>query len=197
MAARDGMANIIQDVRILCNAGTADHAAGGTTLWSDAQLQTVLDEYQSLHKYLALTPSPVYVDGTALYYDYLAPKKIGWMEEGGAGGTANANSGFSITDSAGGTAPSYSVNYRANTVRFAADTQGTAYYLNCRSYDVYRACAAIMERKAAIVSLNVDWSSDNHRFAASQEANAYREQAARFYSMAGMEVSMMQREDEW
>jgi hypothetical protein len=189
--AREGMANLILEARRLANAGTADTTTAGTVFWSDDQIQAILDRHQTIWKTQLLEPSgTVGTGGTVTYTEYLFPGHINHVEEAGSA------SGWAIKDGTGGTAPSYTANYQAGLITFDADTSGSAYYLDCRAYDMNRAVAEIWDQKAGFAATNVDWSSDNHRVAASQEAQAYRDQARMFNAAAGVEFTAWQREDE-
>lgn len=188
MAARAGMADLILHARRMANVGTADTTTAGTTWWNDDQIETILDRYRSNWRGVELTPMPDYISGTTTYTDYRLPVQWKFVE-----GTAT---GWALRTSAGDDAPSYTVNLDAGVVTFANDTAGTAYYATCRTYDLYRAVADIWEQKAGFVAVNVDWSSDNHRIAASQEQKAYMAQAKRYREMAGPKFSRLIRVDE-
>lgn len=168
MAARAGMANLITALR-------AYTSEAGTVTYSDDTMQGVLDSTRRTHKMLPVRS----MDTESPYVDYLFPFQVGeWVEENQTG------SGWSLVDSDGDAAPSYTVNYQARLITFAGDTSNTTYYLSCREYDLNRAAAEIWRRKAAAVAAQVDFSSDNHQFAASQKYKHYLEQAAHFENLA-------------
>jgi len=190
MAARQGMANLIQVVRGYTSVGTADTTAGGTTWWTDDQLQEVLDKYRYTYKEIELIPMSDYVLGVTTYTEYRIPEYLRWLEEDGTA------SGWAIRTSTGGTAPTYTTNYEARMVEFAADTAGTAYFLSCRTYNVYRAAADVWDQKAAFVAAKIDWESDNHKIKGAQEYQHYQMMAKQYRAMAGATQARFFRVDE-
>lgn len=180
MAARAGMANLITTLR-------AYTSEAGTVTYSDDTLQGVLDSTRRTHKMLPVRS----MDTESPYVDYLFPFQVGeWVEENQTG------SGWSLVDSDGDAAPSYTVNYQARLITFAGDTSNTTYYLSCREYDLNAAAAEIWRRKAAAVAAQVDFETDNHRFAASQKLKHYMEQAAYYEGLATSEGTLeMFRDD--
>ena len=194
MAARAGMSDLNAHVRQLANAGTADATLGDTTYWTDDQLQSNLDRYQTQYRQMALVPQPAYANGNTLYLDYTFPEQE-WIERSGE------DSGWVMRDADGtAIASGYAINYDARRITFDADTLGSAYYLDYRAYDLYAAVADVWERKAAFVSANVDWSSDNHRVSASQEPKFYEERVMYFRNKSeahgGMKSIKWIRDDE-
>ena len=110
----------------------------------------------------------------------------------------DTSSGWCVRDSAGGSvsAANYSVNYQAKKVTFSADTQGSALYLDARSYNVNAAAADIWRQKASIAAVNVDWKSDNHQVSASQEAANCLRMADYYDQQAGSRYGRFVRADE-
>lgn len=183
MPARAGMANLILELRRLVNEPTAD-------TYSDEKLQAALDRYRRTVKRACLVPLSDYSAGSFTYTEYPIPSSVGnWLEENQTG------SGWALRDSNGTTAPSYTVNYYARMITFAADTTGTEYYLDCRAYEMYHAAADLWEEKAAAVAASVDWKSDNHEIKGSQEHTNYLRKAQQFREMAGPAVIEMYRGD--
>lgn len=192
--ARDGMSNLILQVRKHANAGTADYTVAGVTYFTDDQIQTYLDQQRVDYRTVPLQDAPIYSGGSLVYFDYHIPSYVPKFIEESA-----ADSGFQVVDGSNnvvGTA-SYSVNYDAGIITFAADTGGSSsYYLDCRTYGLYKAVAAVYVDKAGFVANRVDWSSDNHSVKASQEAAHYREMARQFNAMSGAYAVKMIRSDE-
>ena len=190
MAARAGMAQLIQDVRLACNLEAGEDTVGGSAYWSNETIQQNLDRYRSTHKGVSLLPlSDVGSGGTLTYTEYVIPVLTYFEQQAD-------DSGWNLIDSAGGTAPANTPNYEASLIAFDADTAGTAYYLSCRTYDYNRSVADIWDKKAALVADGVDWASDNHRINAGQRIKAYRQMAQQFRSMGGVRYSVMRRTDE-
>lgn len=171
--ARDGMANLISRLRSMCDAGTADYSlAGGETYWSDDQLQDALDAARTDVRRELLTIQPDYVGGSVEYHDYYwQHADVEELESGSAAWLLADSSGAEI-----GTAL-YTVNYRAQHIRFDASTGGTSYFLSYRSFDLERAAAEVWETKAAHVSTRYDVSSDNHSLKRSQLREGFLQMA--------------------
>lgn len=191
MTARTGLANLITELRAWTNTSDADYALGSITYWSDDHIQEALDRHRTDIRQQPLMVSPETNESDELvYYDYYVP--AGYYEEA-SGGTAV----WTIEDSTGanvGTA-NYSVNYQAGHIRFTANTLGTTYYLTGRKYDMHRAAAEIWRKKAAHVSERFDWSSDNHRVAASQLYKQYMAMAVDYEKQAPAQFVRMKRGD--
>lgn len=188
--ARAGMANLITELRRRTMAGTADVTLGTVTYWSDNQLQDVLDTYRETLRQITLSAIPTRVGTSYSYTEYPIPSQLEWVEENAT------DSGWQLVDSAGGSAPSYTVNYKAHMITFAADTANLNYYLDCRAYDLNQAAGDVWESKASFVAGNVDWKSDNHDIKASQEYAHCMKQAQTWRGKSGLLVAKMVRTDE-
>lgn len=174
MAARTGMTSLLLEIRRMTNAGATDHTVNGVVYWTDDQLQERLDRTRSTVKRVAVYPQADYINGAYSYTEYPLPAELQWIEEQATG------SGWALRDSSGADAPSYTVNYEARIITFAADTANAVYYLDCRTYDLYAAAAAIWEEKAGIYEDLVNWSTDNHRVDASTQRDYCMQQAAQY-----------------
>jgi hypothetical protein len=104
------------------------------------------------------------------YYEYRA--RLGNLESGTAV--------FSVQQLNGGTAAAYTVDYIQGVITFTADTEGTAYMLSARSYDLNAAAADIWRGKAANAAKYFDFQTDNHRVSKSQLYKQFMEMAAQF-----------------
>lgn len=183
MAVRDGMANLIDRVRALTGAGTAEYTVAGDTYWTDQQLQDVLDSNATYFVDSPLTWLTENVDGTAVYK--VAQAEYRDLEEA-TSGTAR----WVIRDGAGtaqGTA-NYTVDYRAGRVTWTADQGGTAYYLTGYSYDVYVAAADIWLERLAYFNNWYDFQADNQRFTRSQAWDHAKEMEQRLRQQAGKNI---------
>lgn len=187
--ARAGMANLILELRRRTLAGTADTTIGATTYWSDDQLQAVLDTYRQNYRQITLSAIPKRVGSGYQYLEYPIVGLENFEEN-------QADSGWQLLDSAGGTAPSYTVNYNAAMITFASDTANLNYWLDCRVYDLNQAAADVWESKASFVASNTTWSSDNHKVEAGEEYKHCMAMAAKWRSKAGLLVAKMVRTDE-
>lgn len=162
MAARSGMTNLIQRVRGLTDAGTADYTAGTVPYFSDNHIQDILDGGAMLLIDSPLEWRPQVVGGGTVHY-LIAQAGYRDFEEAESG-TAR----WAIRTGAGsavGTA-SYSTDYRAGRVTFGANQSGSAYALTAFTYDVYRAAAEVWRHRLANFS---DWYDFTYKFGDSSE----------------------------
>lgn len=187
MAARDGMITVITRLRSMTDAGTADYSIAGTNYWQDDQLQDVLDGHRAdIRREALVLQSDAVSAGSVEYHDYY------WRYpnvEAVASGTA----AWVVEDSTGadvGTA-SYEINDRARHIRFTADTEGSAYYLSYRAFDLERAAAEVWEQKAAHVSARYDLKIDNHDMKRSQLREAYLANAREYRRKARPHTSRL------
>jgi len=148
---RTGMASLILELRSLGQAGISEFVLDTTTYWSDAQLQSMLDVWQTRNYKVPLE----YITNSGV--DYRLP--IARIERAGT------DSGFAVLDSAGVVvSPTlYAVNYDARVVTFTTAQNGAYYSLNYRSYTVSNAVADVWGIKASYYADSVTWASDNHR----------------------------------
>ncbi len=167
--ARAGMADLITELRGLCEAGTAEYTivgSGGTaTYWDDTQLQNILDVNRKDIIFEQLKMYPYQISGGSISYtDYRS--SYGYYES-----TTGGTSIFYVQDSTGanvGTA-TYTPDYRRGQIVFGSNQAGTVYYLTGRSYDLDAAAAEIWRRKAAhYAPSSFDFSTDNHSVSRSQ-----------------------------
>lgn len=158
MTVRSGMTDLINRLRGMAQAGTADYTVDTQTWWSDDQVQDYLDKHRKDVYHAQLTPLEEYQGGTPVYLNYYS----GYPNlEATTGGTAV----FYITDGVGsaiGTAL-YTPDYVRGAVTFLANTTGIDYYLYGRSYDLNAAAADIWRHKAGQYAMAVNFSTDNHR----------------------------------
>jgi len=159
MAARDGMTNMIQTLRGMTNAGTADYSIGATAYWSDDQLQAVLDTHRLDFYGHELESISATESGLVVYKTFRAPYR-------------NLESGtpFVLVDGLGtaaGTAD-YTADYVNGIVTFAANQEAKSWYLTARAYDLNASAADIWRMKGAHASADFDFSTDNHSIKGSQ-----------------------------
>lgn len=197
MAARSGMAEIINQVRQHAACGTADYsvpATGGIAYWTDDQLQRYLDGVRISLWEEPIQPIPqTNAGGTAEYKEY----QVGhlYLEQ-----TTGGTSIFYLTDATGariGTA-NYTIDYLTGQITFAADQHGSARYVTGRSYDVYEASARVWEAKAGHVAQRFDFSADGASFKAGQLRTSYLDMARQMRSQSnsgGMGHARMERDD--
>ena len=192
--ARTGMTALIEELRGLAEAGTAEYTVGATLYWSDNALQDVLDLNRRDIVFAPLAAFPRIISGGTLqYYEYRSAYNF---LEATTGGTAI----FYIQDSTGATAGTalWNADYRRGVVTFVSDVQGTAFYLTGRSYDLNGAAAAIWRKKAAhYAPTSFNFSTDNHSINREQVYEHCKEMASQFdgQSWTSIRSSEMYRSD--
>lgn len=148
--ARTGMTNLLTRFRRLVDDS-------GTAVWTQDQLQDILDEHQVRVWRDPLETDQTYTSGTAYVYTEYRSHFRNFEE----GGTAF----FKVEDAQGsarGTAD-YTVDYINGVVTMAADQEGTALYLTGYSYDLNGAAAQAWRERATRVSSYYDVQFDGQR----------------------------------
>jgi hypothetical protein len=184
------MAAIIEELRGLTEAGTAEYQVGTTWYWQDAALQDVLDSHRQDLTHFPLQSYPVVASGGTLqYYDYRLPH--GFLEA-----TSGGSSVFYLQDGTGaalGTAL-WSMDYRSGQVTFAANTLGSALYATGRAYDLNAAAGDVWRRKAAHYAPTAfNFSTDNHSISREQVYTHCIEMSAFFNGISGDAIQTVDR----
>ena len=193
MAARSGMTTLINTVRGMTDAGSADYTAGTVTYWSDAEVERILDrQRQDFYRAEASGQIEYIGGGTTQYKIYYLPPGLTNIEETTAG-----TSIFTIEDADGdkqGTAD-WTMDYDRGVITFGADHGGTAYFCTGRTYNINAAASDIWTQKAANAAMGFDFTTDNHSVKRSQVVAQYREMAQYYSSLSGPASIQMYRED--
>lgn len=181
MTARSGMSDIIRDLRILTEAGTAEWTLGTITFWDDDQLQNVLDDYYQPFTFEPMEDVPTYGAGGTLLYNVYEITDRANIEK-----TTGGTSVFYLQDgnfSNVGTAL-YSIDYKRGIVTFSTDTQGTTtFYATGKSYDINAAAAQVWRVKANHYATAFDFTTDNTSVKKSQVYQHCLERAEHFEQM--------------
>jgi hypothetical protein len=189
---RDGMKYLVQRLRGMCMAGTADAAVpGGEIFWTDDHIQTALDLTRREWVREQLRSEPVQVSaGSVEYHDYYFCKKNVEREDSGT-------AAWLLHDSTGAVVAGsvYSVEYDAGRINFPANTLGTAYYLNYRSYNMEAAAADVWEQKAGHYAGQFDIKTDNHDLKRSQKYDHAVKQVEKYRRLAPPKVGELVRTD--
>lgn len=195
MTARTGMAQLISDLRVLTEAGTAEWTLGTISFWDDDQIQNVLDKHVVEFVFSPMKAITTYAtDGSLLYNDYQIDYEN--VEQ-----TTDGTSVFYIQNGSFeniGTAL-YTPNYRRGRFTFTTNTQGTAsFYATGRSYDLNAAAAEVWRIKANHASASFDFDTDNTSVKKSQIYEHYRERAEYFEAMSkgGVRTAWLTRSDD-
>jgi hypothetical protein len=161
MAVRSGMAEIINDLRIITEAGRNDWTVETITYFSDDFLQTVLDNHAEPFVYEGMEPQPAVKisDGTFRWSVY----KLDELEhiEASTGGTAI----FYVQDYMGGTISSsaYTMDYRRGWMTLTIPFNlATPYFATGYAYDINAAASDVWRLKANHAAASFKFSTDNH-----------------------------------
>jgi hypothetical protein len=176
MTARDGMADLITELRALCEAGTADYAIDGTDFWTDDQLQASLDRFRNDIYYDELLQIPTYNPAGAMTFQTYRARFMD-LESGTA---------LIITDTTGGTAGTadYTVDAVRGIITFSDDTAGLDYYLSGRAYNLNAAAADIWRKKAGHYAGTFNFTAGSNSMSRSQIYDHCLERAE-FYERTG------------
>lgn len=184
MAIRAGMSNLVNRLRALTGAGTADYVAGTVTYWTDDHLQAALDSNSRFFVAAPLAWQQQQQNGTAIWLIAQAPFRD--LEEL-ASGTARWN----IATGAGsaiGTAL-YTPDYQSGQISWGTVSQGgSAYYLTAYTYDIHAAAADIWTERLANFVSYFDFRADNQTFSRSQVFRQAKEMRALMKEQAGDNV---------
>lgn len=185
MALRSGMGNLVQRLRNLCNAGTADYTAGTITYWSDDHLQDILDGNAAMLIDSPLEWKPQTIGGGSI--TYLIAQSLFRDFEEAASGTARW-----IVRTATGTqvgTANYSTDYRAGRLTFTSDQSGSAYFLTAFTYDIHQAAAEVWRGRLANFASWYDFrhqlGESSEQFSRSQAFKQAKEMLAEMEGLAG------------
>lgn len=188
--ARTTLAAIIEELRGLTEAGTAEYTLGTTVYWSDNSMQDILDIHRRDIVFAPTGVLPKVVSGGTLqYYDYVIP--YSYLET-----TAGGTDIFVLQDSTGATlsASLWSADYRRGKITFSSNTNGTSVYMTGRSYDINAAAADVWRRKAAhYAPTSFNFSTDNHSISRAQVYDHALEMASYFEGMSEDAIQVVQR----
>ena len=190
MAARTTLANLIEELRSLTEAGTAEYTLGTTTYWQDETLQNILDIHRQDIRFSQLQSYPDQgVGGTLQYFEYRSP--YAYFEQ-----TSGGSSILYLQDSTGATLGTslWGADYRRGVFTFTSDLRGTVVYLTGRTYDINAAAADVWRRKAAhYAPSSFDFSTDNHSIRRAQVYEHAVDMVKFFQGISGGSVQVVER----
>ena len=160
--ARASMAALIARVRILIN-----DPAGGSQVFTDDDVQSVMDESREDVVNRALQAKPTFSGASIQNLKY-------YSEYGGG------ESDYVLKQYLTTTVTPSSVEEIAGHFVFAASTLPPVYVAQGKLFDVYRSAADLLERLAAKVALDFDFTSDGQSFRRSQKADALQKLACTY-----------------
>lgn len=180
---RAGMAWLIAEFRRLC--GNA-----GTEVWTDQEVQDILDRHAVVHVHTPLLPLPEPEGGSTVWKAYSLPGRY-W--EGPESGTAE----WRITDDRGQVLDpaTYDVDPRHGVVVFSTDQAGSARYVTGRRYDLFGAAADGWLELAAAKADLYGFAAGGERFDRQQWFDHCVRMAAELRRLAEPQVVRLQRAD--
>lgn len=186
-AAREGMLDIITDLRLLTDAAPDEFILAGEAYWTDAHLQKVLDNHRTQHEMIPLKAVGRYESNELVYKEYQAG--VSNLEQGTATFWVQTGAGSLIlTDS-------YTVDYQGGIITFDSDQGGSAYYLTARAYNLNAAAADVWRAKAANVAKLFNFSTDGHNISRGELRKNYLEMAQHFASKSPPMAVKIYRDD--
>lgn len=185
MAARPGMTTIILELRSLTDAAEEQTVIGDVSYWTDDQLQDILDKYRQDVLDTSLTPYSAYDAGVWATKRYYIPDSVN------ARYVENDTSVLSVVDSLGNPAPAYTFDVAGRQFNFTDDTQGTAYFMRARLYDIRLAAAYVWLQKAAHRVALIDWKAGGQTLSEDQEYQHCMEMYKLFSGYKGIQATRL------
>jgi len=177
--AREGMTDLISQVRGMADAGINEYSVSGVPYWNDAQIQTLLDKFRTdVRREQLYTVAQYTTGGTVQYFEYRSRFK--YLEQG----TAYLYLQNNLYDTEG--TAGYSVDVDKGIFTFTTDRKGSVYFLTARAYDIYAAAAELWRMKAGHAARMYSFSTDNHRFERGQYIANCLQMAEQYESYGGI-----------
>jgi len=155
MAARDGMADLISQLRSMVDDS-------GSAYFTDDRLQVILDNSRLDFFHQGLTIQDQQIDGTVVYKIYQAPYQ---NLEGSATGAA----AWRLHDSQGTALTSdLSIDFLRGIITFDNDQKGSARYLDGRAYDLNYAASQAWREMAGKVAAYYNFTIENRSYTRAQ-----------------------------
>lgn len=151
MAVRTSMSELLTQLRLL-----VDDAAGTGALFTDQQLQDVLDQNSTLAMYEQLIPLQDITSGGVVEYKKFKSTHLYWEND------------TTLRDGSFATLTATSVDYKAGLWTFAT-TQGLPVLVYGNWYDMMNAAADVWEMTANIYAKKFDFSVDGGDYKQSQQ----------------------------
>ena len=190
MAARSGMIDMIEVLRGLVDAGTADFTIGTTTYWNDNTLQDLLDKYRDDFIEEELIPIQQYRNGTVYYQDYRS-------QYGNLEGVASGTAIFKLDNSGGTNMPGtmWTADYPRGVITFTNDTLGSSMMLTGRSYDLNAAAAETWRYKLANAAKMYTFSAGGQSFQRKEYTENCKYMAEYYEGLAAPTIVSLYRGD--
>jgi len=190
LTARSGLADLINELRALTDAGPNDFDIAGEPYWSDKHLQKHLDNNRKDVYREQLEPTQTYNNGTVEYKEYYSSLN-NWEQ------TTDGTAIHRLENAAGtvyGTSL-YTADYIRGQFTFTDDTTGSAVFASGRVYDLNAAAADVWRSKAANAAKLYDFATDGHNLKRSQIRAQCLEMAKYYEGMKAPTVISLYRDD--
>lgn len=198
MAVRDGMTELIAELRLMTDTGTTSDEVNEVDYWSDEQLQAILDQYSQRMTKIKLRPVMSFgTNGTTQTRFYNIPDILGrWFERDASDGAFVVQRVDGTPVLVGATDDAYQPNYERREIVFNSDTLRKTFYLSAIAYDLNKAAADIWFKKAGLRASLITWRSDNHTLHEDQEYEHCMRKYIEYSSRGGLTLSRQIRVDE-
>lgn len=179
--ARTGMSSLIDRLRGLTNAGTAQYTVGTLSYWDNDDLQDVLDRHSTWVVEDNLTWVTQNIGGTVQYFT--ATSRYRDFETADSGTTRWQ---VRRTDGTSEGTANYTADYVNGRVTWTVNQGGTAYMIAAAySYDLYAAAVDVLQHKLAYIDLWYDFRADNQTFSRSQVKDSLQDLIATYKKQVG------------
>ena len=179
MAVRNGMTELISQFRSYVQES-------GTAIFTDDRVQQLLDNNSSYFYEDYLQRVPTKLNGSITYFEYLSSYQY---LEGTASNTVRIYNG-------NGTAVSnYSSDFINGKFKFTTDTRGTAYYMDGRSFNFFKAVSEGWKEKASYYSTQFDFEVEGRKYKKSQVVKQCLDMAKEFDAKASAVMHSIDRGD--
>lgn len=186
MAARGGITYIVDEVRRLSGAGTAEFTAGTVTFFSDDEIERLLDSRRvRMARYpVTFEYEKDYAGSGSIIYHNSFVDGFSWLEDVVTGGSAD---NFIVTDARGsliGTA-NYTLSPEDGHLKFSADQKGSSRFVTGWLHNPYMGAMDVLTSWQTQLAQQPDWETDNMKVRRSQKSMAVARQIKWLKSLAG------------
>lgn len=178
---RSGMTDLVSSFRQYV-------AESGTVIFTDNDIESLLDNNRIQIVGQPLSYNPYLVSGTTTYTNAYVNHKF---LEGTASGTALVR----VATNLGTIVTNYQSDFTNGQFTFDVNTKGTAYYYYGRSYNFYKAVSDGWFRKAGYYAGNFDFRVEGRQFNKSQVYQNCLQMKDYFSSLADPTFGVIERSD--
>jgi hypothetical protein len=191
VTARDGMTDLVAELRAYTATGINDYSIADVPFWSDAQLQDVLD-----HHKLEIKQQPL--DFESEWAGTGAGSIVMKESYVGRGNLEQGTTNFIIYEAGGSALPGtmYSVDYTRGEITFVNDQAGSARFITAYSYDLNAAAADVWRRKMSYYATAYDISTDGNSMKRSQLIQQCKLMADYYASQQEIQSAFIGRSDD-